>query len=67
MRRTAPRIAIVLLVALIGVVGSGCYRHVIRTEGLGAGNEDIYEPNSPDPDEIDDVLWGGPNRKKRKR
>ncbi len=63
MRRIAPRIAAALLVALLGLaVSGGCYRHVIRTEGFGNDDINVYEPNSPDPDAVDDLMWGRSSR-----
>ncbi len=46
MRRKAGWIGSLLLVAAICFASAGCYKHVVREEGLGADPEvDIYEPN----------------------
>lgn len=38
--------AAVLLAAALGVAPTGCYKHVIREEGIGADRDvDVYEPN----------------------
>jgi hypothetical protein len=36
----------VLLAALWGL--AGCYKHIVRAEGAGSGQYDIYEPNMKD-------------------
>lgn len=55
-------------VALL-VVQSGCYRHVVRTEGV-AGDHEVHEPNlkenqSPMIEATENFLFGEDDRKKR--
>ena len=65
MRNRLPRLVVVLVLAGLGAAATGCYEHVIRTEGIGSDRVDTYEPNSKDePDVLDNILWGKQPRKK---
>ena len=55
------------VLAVVGFVAAatGCYEHVIRSEGIGGDRVDTYEPNSKgEPDVLDDIMWGSQPKKK---
>ena len=53
--------------AVIASSLAGCYERVIRAEGAGSKNVDIYEPNVSDqPDLLDEIMWGKQSRDKKK-
>ncbi len=58
MRRLSRRIQVLLLASVVGGSAVGCYKHTIRTEGIGVHDPDVYEPNRGEPDLIDDAMWG---------
>ena len=58
MRRLPRKIQTLLLVSVVGGSAAGCYKHTIRTQGIGAPDTDVYEPNRGEPDLIDDALFG---------
>lgn len=62
MRRWMTRL--ITLAALLAA--AGCYKHVIRSEGLGPGPDEVYEPErTGEADPIDELMWGEPVDKKR--
>lgn len=65
MSRRLFRLTVVLLLAGVGAVASGCYKHVIRAEGIGSDTIDTYEPNSKgEPDALDGIMWGKEQKQK---
>lgn len=41
---SVPRAA-AFAAAMLIVIAPGCYRHVVRAEGVGTSGVDVYEPN----------------------
>ena len=65
MPRRMPRLVIVVLLVGSAAVSAGCYKRVIRAEGIGSKTVDTYEPNSKgEPDVLDDLMWGEQPKKK---
>ncbi len=57
MRKFARRLSLVLFLAAFCWPQTACYRHVIKDDRWGSGDEEIYEPNRK-PDVIDRLLYG---------
>ncbi len=67
MRRGARRLGTAVVMAAMCCVQAACYERVVRTKGIGADTQDVYEGNLPDePDAVDELIWG-PSKKKDKR
>lgn len=49
---------IVIIGLLIWLTASGCYRHVISEKGIGAKENDTYQPNATGGGPIDEFLFG---------
>ena len=65
MSRRMPRLVMVVLLVGSAAVSVGCYKRVIRAEGIGSETVDTYEPNSNgEPDLLDDLMWGEQPKKK---
>jgi len=65
MSRRLPRLTVVLVLAGVGAASSGCYKRVIRAEGIGSETVETYEPNSKgEPDALDNLMWGEQQQKK---
>jgi hypothetical protein len=61
-----------VLLGLAGVSLAGCYHHVIRAEGLGQEDVEIYEPNvsaKPGPlEQFESAVWNDePKSRSRSR
>ena len=71
MRRDAYRMAVVLAAAVIVSASAGCYKHVIRAEGMGVQDVDVYEPNAPggpNPiEQLEGAIWVESDQKKKRR
>jgi hypothetical protein len=60
-----PRLVTVVLFATLSAASAGCYKRVIRAEGIGSETVDTYEPNSKgEPDLLDNLMWGDQPKKK---
>ncbi len=65
MSRRTPRLVTVILLATLSAASAGCYKRVIRAEGIGSETVDTYEPNSKgEPDLLDNLMWGDQPKKK---
>jgi hypothetical protein len=45
--------------------GAGCYRHVVREEGLGSSGSDVHEPNVADNKGVLEEIFNEQDRTRR--